>query len=353
MKITKRAWGLTLLAVAALVFMLWLADLLHFGKITPGTVAFPPAREKGRELVVQEQEISQDLPVLAQVMSRSLAQVSSQVAGKVSQVLVEAGSQVRQGAPLVALSAKEFQARLSQAKAGQSQATAQLAKVSADYHRYQRLLKEGAVSPQEFEAMEAGFKTAQAQLSQAQAQVQDAATMEQYTVVRASRSGVVAERRVAIGDLAQPGQTLLTLYDPRDIQVEGEVNDAYRSHLKPGMVVGLTVPAAGYEGEVALKEIFPISAAQSRTFKVRTEKLAVPGLIPGMFARIIIPLGKIRGILIPQSAVRQVGQLPMAEVLAEGRPRLQLLQLGRQVGDQVEVLAGLRPGDRIIVSPEN
>jgi membrane fusion protein (multidrug efflux system) len=351
MKITKRAWGLTLLALASLLFMLWLADLLHFGKIAPGTVPLKTAREKGRELVVQEQEISQDLPVLAQVISRSLAQVSSQVPGKVSQVYVEAGSKVQQGAPLVALSAKEFQARLSQARAGQSQAAAQLAKVSADYHRYQRLLKEGAVSPQEFEAMEARFKTAQAQLSQAQAQVQGAATMEQYTVVRAPRSGVVAERRVAVGDLAQPGQTLLTLYDPRDIQVEGEVNDEYRSHLKPGMVVGLTVPSAGYEGEVVLKEIFPISAAQSRTFKVRTEKLFVSNLIPGMFARLTIPLGQTRGILIPKTAVRQVGQLPMAEVLVEGHPRLQLLQLGRQVGDQVEVLSGLRPGDRITVSP--
>ena len=46
MKITKRAWGLTLLALAALVFMLWLADLLHFGKITPGTVALKAAPER-------------------------------------------------------------------------------------------------------------------------------------------------------------------------------------------------------------------------------------------------------------------------------------------------------------------
>jgi membrane fusion protein (multidrug efflux system) len=348
MKITKRAWGLTLLTLGSLVFMLWLADLLHFGKIVPGTVSLPAAPEKGRELVVQEQEIAQDLPVLAQVMSRSLAQVSSQVPGRISRIYVEAGSKVQQGAPLVALSAKEFQARVSQARAGQAQAAAQLAKVSADYHRYQRLLKEGAVSPQEFEAMEARFKTAQAQLNQAQAQVQDASTMEQYTLVKAPRNGVVAERRAAVGDLAQPGQTLLTLYDPGDIQVEGEVNDEYRSHLTPGMTVGLAVPAAGYEGNVVLQEIFPISAAPSRTFKVRTEKLFVPGLIPGMFARLTIPLGKTRGILIPQAAVRQVGQLPMAEMLEEGRSRLQLLQLGRQVGDKVEVLAGLRPGDRII-----
>uniref|UniRef100_A0A7C3Z304 Efflux RND transporter periplasmic adaptor subunit n=1 Tax=Desulfobacca acetoxidans TaxID=60893 RepID=A0A7C3Z304_9BACT len=352
MKISKRGWGLTLLTVAALVFMLWLADLLHFGKILPGTLPLQAVPEKGRELVVQEEEISQDLSVLAQVMSRSLAQVSSQVPGRVSRIYVQAGSRVQAGAPLVALSAKEFQARVSQARAGHSQAAAQLAKVSADYRRYQRLFKEGAVSPQEFEAMEARYKSALAQLNQAEAQVQDAATFEQYTVVKAPRRGVVAERRVAVGDLAQPGQTLVTLYDPEDLQVEGEVNDAYRSHLSPGMLVGLTVPAAGYEGKVTLQEIFPISAAQSRTFKVRTEKLVVPDLIPGMFARLTIPLGKTRSILIPKDAVRQVGQLPMTEVLVQGRPRLQLLQLGRQVGDKVEVLSGLRPGDRIISPPE-
>lgn len=352
MKISKRLWGLILLALGSLVFMLWLADLLHFGKIAPGTVALPPAPQKGRELVVQDQEISQDLTVLAQVVSRSLAQVSSQVPGRVSRVFVEAGSRVQQGSPLVALSAREFQARVSQARAGQAQAAAQLNKVSADYRRYQRLLKEGAVSPQEFEAMEARFKAAQAQLHQSQAQVQEAATLEQYTMVKSPRPGVVAERRAAVGDLAQPGQTLLTLYDPADLQVEGEVNDEYRSHLTPGMVAGLTVPAAGYEGKVALQEIFPISAAASRTFKVRTEKLFAPGLIPGMFARLTISLGKTRGILIPRAAVRQVGQLPMAEVLVEGRPRLQLLQVGRQVGDMVEVLSGLRPGDRIIFSSE-
>ena len=352
MKLTKRAWGLILLALGSLVFMLWLADLLHFGKIAPGRVPLKGAPEKGREMVVQDQEISQDLTVLAQVMSRSLAQVSSQVPGRVSQVYVEAGSRVQAGAPLVALSAKEFQARVSQARGGQAQAAAQLAQVSANYQRYQRLLKEGAVSPQEFEAMEARYKSAQAQLSQAQAQVQDAATMEQYTVVKAPKSSVVAERRAAVGDLAQPGQTLLTLYDPNDLQVEGEVNDEYRSHLSPGMAVALAVPAAGLEGRAVLQEIFPISAAPSRTFKVRTEKLAATGLIPGMFARLTIPLGKTRGILIPQTAVRQVGQLPMAEMLVEGRPRLQLLQLGRQLGDKVEVLSGLRPGDRIIVSPE-
>jgi RND family efflux transporter MFP subunit len=271
------------------------------------------------------------------------------VPGRVTRLYVEAGSRVRQGVPLAALSAAEFQARLRQAQAGVSQAAAQLKHISADYQRYQRLVQEGAVSPREFEAMEARYRSAQASLAQAQAQAQEASTLKHYTVVRAPQDGVVAERRAAVGDLAQPGQTLLTLYNPQDIQVEGEVNDEYRSRLTPGMQVGLKVPAAEYSGTVALAEIFPISTTTSRTFKVRTERLAAPSLIPGMFARLTIPLGETRGLLIPKAAVRQVGQLTMVQVLEDGRPSSRMVQLGRELDDQVEVLAGLHPGDRILI----
>jgi len=348
MKITKRAWGLALLVVVTLLFMLWLADILHFGKIAPGTIPLKAEPGKGREYVVQEQEIPQEIPVLAQVMSPSLTQVSAQVPGRVTRLFVEAGSRVQRGDPLVALSAAEFQARVRQAQAGAAQAAAHLTQVSADYKRYQRLFKEGAVSPREFEAMETRHRAAQASLAQAQAQVQEAATVEQYTRVVAPRDGLVAERRAAVGDLAQPGQSLVTLYDPKDLQVEGEVNDEYRSLLSPGLQVGLEVPALKYTGRVAVAEIFPISMSQSRTFKVRTERLAVPGLIPGMFARLTLFVGKTRGLLIPQAAVRRVGQLTTVEVMVEDRPSSRLVQLGRQVGDRVEVLAGLKPGDRIL-----
>lgn len=349
MKITRRMWGLALLVVGTLVFMLWLADLLHFGKISPGTVPLKAEPGTGRQYVVQEQEISEEIPVLAQVMSQSLTQVSAQVPGRVSRLYVDAGSRVRRGDPMVALSAAEFQARVRQTRAGAAQAAAHLAQVSADYKRYQRLFKEGAVSPREFEAMETRHRAAQASLAQAQAQVQEASTLEQYTQVVAPRDGIVAERRAAVGDLAQPGQKLLTLYDPADLQVEGEVNDEYRGRLRPGLQVNLEVPALKYTGTVAVAEIFPISMSQSRTFTVRTERLAIPGLIPGMFARVTIPVGKTRGLLIPQASVRRIGQLTTVEVMEEDRPSSRLVQLGRKVGDMVEILAGLQPGDRILL----
>ena len=349
MALNKKIIGLSALVVGGVLFMAWLAGLLHFGKIAPGLTPLAGPPPQGRVLVVQETEIPRELEVLGAVISPSLAQVSAQVPGRVTKIWVEAGSRVKSGDPLVSLSAAEFKARVDQAQGGAAQARAQLAQVAADYQRFQFLFKEGAVSPQEFDAMKARYQSAQAALAQSQAVVSEAATLRGYTVVRAPAAGVVAERKAAVGDLAQPGQTLVSLYDPDLLQVEGEVNDSYRDRVKIGEIAQVSVPAVKFEASLPLAEIFPISAAGSRTFKVRTERLKNPDLMPGMFARLSLPLGHSQGILIPKAAVHTVGQLTMVKVVADQTAQSRQVKLGRQIGDQVEVLAGLQPGDKIML----
>jgi RND family efflux transporter MFP subunit len=173
--------------------------------------------------------------------------------------------------------------------------------------------------------------------------------MKGYTVVRAQATGVVAERKVAVGDVAQPGQALATLYDPDRLQIEGEVNDNYREQVRIGEIAQVSVPAVKFEAGLPIAEIFPISAPGSRTFKVRTGMLKNPALMPGMFARLSLPLGASRGIVIPQAAVKTVGQLTMVRVAVDQTAQLRQVKLGPEVGDKVEVLAGLKPGDRIIL----
>ncbi|HZE22055.1 MAG TPA: efflux RND transporter periplasmic adaptor subunit, partial [Desulfobaccales bacterium] len=273
--------------------------------------------------------------VLGAVISPSLSQVSSQVPGRVAKIWVEAGTKIKPGQPLVTLSAAQYQARLNQAQA-------QLTKVAADYKRYQFLFKQGAVSPQEFDAMTARYKTARAQMA-------EAATMKGYTIVRAPESAVVAERKVAVGDLAQPGQPLVSLYNPSLLQIEGEVNDNYREQVELGETAKVSIPAVNYQGALLIAEIFPISTSNSRTFKVRTRIMSNPLLVPGMFARLSLPLRPTRGILIPKDAVHTVGQLSMVKVVVKGEAQLRQVKLGRQVDKKVEVLAGLKPGDRLLL----
>ena len=72
--------------------------------------------------------------------------------------------------------------------------------------------------------------------------------------------------------------------------------------------------------------------------------------LPQMFARLALPLGHSRGLLIPQAAVHTVGQLTMVNVVTDKTAHLRQIKLGRQLGDQVEVLAGLQPGERIVLA---
>jgi RND family efflux transporter MFP subunit len=346
----KKIIGLSALVLGAIVFMAWLAGLLHFGKIAPGLVTFKGAPPQGEILTVQETEIPRDLEVLGTVISKTLAQVSSQVSGRVVKIWVEAGVRVKPGDSLVTLSDAEYRAKVDQARAAAAQAQAQLTQVSADYKRYQFLYKEGAASPQEFDAVAARYKSAKAGLAQAQAMVAEAATLKGYTVVRAPNAAIVAERKVAVGDLAQPGQTLVSLYTPDSLQIEGEVNDNYREQLKLGEAAHVSVPAVNFQADLPLAEIFPISAPGSRTFKVRTATLENSALVPGMFARLSLRLGHSRGILIPKTAVHTVGQLTMVKVLMDQTAQMRQVKLGRQVEDQMEVLAGLQPGDKIVIS---
>ena len=72
--------------------------------------------------------------------------------------------------------------------------------------------------------------------------------------------------------------------------------------------------------------------------------------MPGMFARLALPLGSAPGLLIPQDAVHLVGQLTMVQVLVDGRSQWRQVKPGRQIGEQVEVLAGLQAGEKILLS---
>ncbi|MFZ0051699.1 MAG: efflux RND transporter periplasmic adaptor subunit, partial [Desulfobaccales bacterium] len=204
-------------------------------------------------------------------------------------------------------------------------------------------------SPQEFEAVQERFKSAQAAVAAAQAQTQEAATMKGYTVIRAPEPAVVATRKVAVGDLAQPGQPLVSLYNPDLLQIEGEVNDSYRDQVRVGEAARVAVPAVNWQRDLPIAEIFPISQSPSRTFKVRTALINDSKLVPGMFARLSLPLESAPGILIPQEAVHQVGQLTMVKVVVASQSQWRQVKTGRQIDGQVEVLAGLQPGEKILL----
>ena len=98
-----------------------------------------------------------------------------------------------------------------------------------------------------------------------------------------------------------------------------------------------------------MEEIVPAADPASRSFLVKVHLPDPAGLYPGMFARMRVPLDPQKELEIPLAAVDQVGQLNLVRVLVADQPERRSVRLGQTIGDQVEVLAGLEQGERVLV----
>lgn len=161
--------------------------------------------------------------------------------------------------------------------------------------------------------------------------------------------GTVIDKHVNAGDMVSPGQAMVTIYDPRKMQLVAEVRERLGARLQPGGMVRVEVDALSLicQGEIA--EVVPMSSAGSHTFEVKVTGPCPPGVRAGMFGRISLPVDEREQTLIPSSAVISIGQLDMVmNVLPDGRLLRRFVQLGARSEEDVEVLAGLESGEQIV-----
>ena len=98
-----------------------------------------------------------------------------------------------------------------------------------------------------------------------------------------------------------------------------------------------------------IAEIAPIADPASRTFRVKLDVPASPGLMLGQFARLIVPTGEYTSMRVPASAVVERGQMEILFVVENQHARLHLVKTGRRVNDETEILSGLDSGDSVVV----
>ena len=139
----------------------------------------------------------------------------------------------------------------------------------------------------------------------------------------------------------------------------GEALGATTQHLPPeslaarlriGHELAVWIDALERELKGAVREIAPEADPASRTVTVKVTLPQTSGLTSGLFGRLRIPIGQTQALVIPQAAVRQVGQLDLVEVVdASGRARRRFVTLGRARPPEVEVRSGLAEGDQVLL----
>jgi RND family efflux transporter MFP subunit len=358
MKPKAREWiakGLTALVaiIVVAVAMLWLSGAFRKDAIQPArlTPANPPAQ--GSPFTVQSVRRLETVDLVGTVQSEWRAVVSSRIQANIVEMAVDTGSSVTKGNLLVTLDDRDLKARLEQAKQmlGVSQVKRDLAKRKVD--RLTPLVQQHASSPDELDDWTSQYNTALAEVSNAQQRIREAEVALSDTQIAAPINGIVVERLAQAGDMAMPGKGLLVLYDPDNLRLEAIAREADIGRLekirKAGQPIPVLIDSAGKELAGTITQIVPAADPQSRSFVVKVHLPDAAGLYPGMFGRLRLPIGEVPSVEIPRQAVREVGQVSMVNVSASGSVEARAVRLGQRRGDRIEVLAGLAPGEEILL----
>lgn len=292
-----------------------------------------PAIAVGTEVVASSpREVSEE--VVGSVRTKTRAVVEAKVSGRISAMPVVLGQKVAAGDLLVDIDAQEIQARNEQAKAQREQA-------ARDLERATSLMKKQVSSRQEYDAAEARFKVADAAVRETQ-------TMLGYARVTSPFDGLVSRRLAEVGDLAAPGRPLLEIEERGTLRFEADVPEALIGGVLVGQKIFVSIPSVQKTLEAVVVEVSPTADNSSRTFLIKLDLPQETQLRAGQFGRASIPVGQADSIRVPSAAVIQRGQMEMVFVVGDGTARLRLVKTGKHFGDDVEILSGLAPGDRIV-----
>jgi membrane fusion protein (multidrug efflux system) len=331
-------------AVVAVLLMLLVGGLkLAFGDKAEGGPGGPGGGGRATavsQVTVQPRNFTDRLEVLGVAKGRQSVTITSNTAELITEVHFSDGQAVSRGQVLVELKA-------DQENAGIAEAQAQYAQADREYTRWKTLADKGIAPRATAEQYLAARDTARAAVNSASAQKLD-------RVIRAPFSGVVGISDIAPGTLISPGTPIVSLDDVSVIRVDFTVPDRYLPILREGLAITAApdaLPGQTFTGRIA--QIDTRIDPATRALKARAEFPNADGrLKPGMLIKVGIDQGQRQAVAIPEAAVQFEGTQASVFLVAKG-PRGQIarraaVRTGVSSGGFVEIVSGLKVGDRIV-----
>lgn len=282
-------------------------------------------------------------------------QVSTRMMGWIREVLVREGAQVTAGQPLVRIDDTDLQARRSQAKAGIAEAEAVLANAQTNLGRFESLYAQKSVSKAQLDEVRTGRDRAQAGVDAARAGLKDVDVQLGYLAIKAPISGTVVRRLIDAGNMANPGQPLLEIEQVGTMKVVAGLAERDVNQVAAGDTITVEVSSLdGVQVRVPVARIVPAANPTSRTFDLEAYLPNDDGRFKsGMFARVLVPVGERKTVLVPAAALVERGQLTGVWLVDDqGQARLRWIRTGRRQGDDIEVVSGLAGGETVVLKAE-
>jgi RND family efflux transporter MFP subunit len=348
-----------LLPVLALLLA---APVLAAGDAPPGetgnAVSTAPAELPRAEVAYRTVPREYRLDGIVEAVNRTT--VSAQTQGQVQEILYDVDDFVEKGEIIARLRDNEHRARVAQAAAELKSATAELSRARDEFARVEGLFRNKNVSESEMDRAKAELAGAEARLDAAQAALEQAQEQLRYTEIRAPYSGIVTNRHVEVGEIASPGQPVMTGISLEELRVTVDVPQSVIPAVRKIGEVNVYLPNGGAEGasadDVVQPEritVFPYADMGSNTFKVR---LDLPGdledLFPGMFVKTGFVTGKKQELTVPKAAVVYRSEVTGVYVVdPDGGVHFRQIRVGRDHGDALVVLSGLTAGETVALDP--
>ncbi len=296
------------------------------------------------------------LTVSGKVEAAKSANISTRMMGYVDKIYVQVGDKVRNGQLLLSVNNVDVSAKLAQVNAGITEAEAAFNNAEKDYNRYTALFQDNSASRKELDDMTAHFEMAKARLEAARQMKNEVNAQLSYANIRAPFSGVVTNKFINTGDMANPGMPLLEVESPVAFQVLAMVPESEILAIQKDTKVDVQLKSLG---KLVSGKITEVSTSAKNTGGQYMVKVLLDAsdanILSGMYATVQFPIVQESSgaIMIPNEALVYNGQLTGIYTVSQSNTALlRWLRLGRTVGDKVEVLSGLSADEEYIVSAE-
>ena len=298
------------------------------------------------------------ITVSGKIQAANSASLSTRMMGFVNKIPVNVGDKVRKGQLLMSINNADLQAKRAQVEANIIEATVGYNNAEKDYNRFKNLIAENSATQKEMDDMTANFEMAKARLEAANQMKNEINAQFTYANITAPFNGIVTNKFIETGDMANPGTPLIAIEAPGNFEVHTMVPESEISQIKSGAEVDVMVKSINKKMKGKVTEISTSSKNTGGQFmvKVALDK-AAENILSGMFATVRFPTNnkaETSGtILIPAEAIVKRGQLSGVYTVSQSNTAvLRWLRLGRTFGDKVEILSGLSADESYIISAE-
>lgn len=305
---------------------------------TAGLSAAPPAALLVQTLIVEPRSLTAEIEVPGTILPNESTEIRSEVSGRIVKLQLREGASISSGSLLAKLDDAELQAQRRKLEV-------QLRIAEETEKRQTELLKIQGISQQD-------YSMSLLQVLSLKADIDIIKESIRKTEIRAPFAGKLGLKNISPGAYVTPADILTTISQVNTLKLQFNVPERYGAQLTAGLPVSFTVDGSDkhFTATVIASEISIDEATRSLAIRALVRQQD-PALLPGVFAKVKIVLGKnADALMIPNSAIIPSGRIKQVYLYQNGKAMMKEVTTGVRDSSNIQVLTGIQTGDTVITS---